>query len=146
MSKIVEKLSEIIFSYYPQVRKTFRDLVSLKDVPITMTQLTCLNILYKNGKMSMTDLAKQLTMSNQQLTKVMDALVEFNMAERITDPTNRRKIYAQATQKGEGTILALKKELDRKLGHYLNTFPQEEVDKLYDSVSHVASFFGHIEK
>lgn len=146
MSKSVQELAEIIFTYYPQVRKTFRDLVSLKDVPITMTQLTCLNILYKNGKMSMTDLAKQLTMSNQQLTKVMDALVEYDMAERVTNPTNRRKIYAQATPKGASTISALKKELDRKLGHYLNTFPESEVDKLYESVSHVASFFGHVEK
>lgn len=145
MSKSVQELAELIFSYYPAVRKTFRDLVSLKDVPISMTQLTCLTILSKNGKMTMTELAKKLTMSNQQLTKVVDALVDFDMAQRAVDPTNRRKIYVVTTAKGNETLIALKNELDRKLGHYLNSLPEQEVDKLYQSVANIASFFGHNE-
>ena len=90
METSVSELVDIIFRYYPFVRKAFRNLVSIKDVPISMTQLTCLNILEKNGTMSMSELADDLNMSNQQLTKVVDALVDFQMVERCVDPGNRR--------------------------------------------------------
>lgn len=141
MSKNISDLTNIIFTHYPNVRKVYRNLVSIKDVPISMTQLTCLSIVAEKGMLIMTKLAEQLNMSNQQLTKVVDALVEFDMVERITDENNRRKIYARCTKKGEQLICKLRSEIENKLGYILRKKSADELDKLYECIAHVASYF-----
>ena len=92
MSNISE-LADLIFAYYPKMRKMYRNLVSIKDIPISITQLTCLHILNQTNELSMSELASDLCMSNQQLTKVVDALAELNMVERVCNPQNRRMMY-----------------------------------------------------
>ncbi len=143
METSVSELVDIIFRYYPFVRKSFRNLVSIKDVPISMTQLTCLNILEKNGTMSMSELAEDLSMSNQQLTKVADALVDFKMVERCVDQSNRRKINVKLTKHGNDTLSSLKREVDRKLTFVLRKMPDSETKRLTDAIMTLAEFFGH---
>ncbi len=145
MSKNVSDLIELISTYYPKLRKVFRNLVSIRDFPISVTQLTCLNIIDKQGQLTMSALASELSMSNQQLTKVVDALEGFDMVKRVSDPKNRRKIYAQITPKGIQTLADLQKELDKKLGHLMSKFSDDEMDKLYECFAHVASYFGYKE-
>lgn len=145
MTKTVSDIVELVSTYYPKLRKVFRNLVSIKDVPISMTQLTCLNIINRQNQLTMSDLADELNMSNQQLTKVVDALEGFEMVERTYDPKNRRKIYAKVTQKGKDTLQKLKQELDRKLGKILLEVSDDELDKLYEYIAHIASYFGYKE-
>lgn len=145
MTKTVSDIVELVSTYYPKLRKVFRNLVSIKDVPISMTQLTCLNIINRQNQLTMSDLADKLNMSNQQLTKVVDALEGFEMVERTYDPKNRRKIYAKVTQKGKDTLQKLKQELDRKLGKILLEVSDDELDKLYECIAHIASYFGYKE-
>lgn len=143
MSKNVSELADLIFAYWPKVRKVFRNLVSIKEIPISMTQLTCLYIIYQNDSLTMSELASDLNMSNQQLTKVVDALEGFEMVERVCDPSNRRKFYAKITEKGKETLSALKTEIDRKLSFALRKKSSDEIDKLYDSFAYIASYFGY---
>lgn len=145
MTKTVSDIVELVSTYYPKLRKVFRNLVSIKDVPISMTQLTCLNIINRQNQLTMSDLADELNMSNQQLTKVVDALEGFEMVERTYAPKNRRKIYAKVTQKGKDTLQKLKQELDRKLGKILLEVSDDELDKLYECIAHIASYFGYKE-
>lgn len=146
MSKNVTDLIELISTYYPKLRKVFRDLVSIKDIPISLTQLTCLNVIHKQGKLTMSALAEELSMSNQQLTKVVDALVGFEMVEREYDSQNRRKIYAKITSKGTQLLADLQKELDKKLSRIMKEFSEDEMDKLYDCIAHIATYFGYKEE
>lgn len=145
MSKTVSDLIDLIATYYPKLRKVFRNLVSIKDIPISMTQLTCLNVVDKQGTLTMSALAEELSMSNQQLTKVVDALEGFEMLERVCDKNNRRKIYAQITPKGKQTLQALNAELDKKLQHLTSKFSDDEMDKLFECVAHIAAYFGYKE-
>lgn len=146
MSKNISDLTDLITTYYPKIRKVFRQLVSIKDVPITVTQLTCLSIIEKHGQLTMSDLAGELSMSNQQLTKVVDALVDFDMVERCYDDGNRRKVFAKTTEKGKQTLAALNEELSKKLDWMLRKFSDDEMDKLYDCFAHIASYFGYKEE
>lgn len=146
MSKNISDITELIIAYYPKLRQVFRHLVSIRDVPISMTQLTCLFVLNNNEQLTMSDLAKELNMSNQQLTKVVDALCEFEMAERITDEENRRKIFAKITPKGLQTISKFDAEINRKLDKLMQKMPEDEIDRLFDCIAHVASYFGYKEE
>ena len=146
MSKTVSDLVELITEYYPKLRKVFRNLVSIKDVPISLTQLTCLNVIDKQTLPTMSELAEALSMSNQQLTKVVDGLEDLGMAERVYNESNRRKIYAKVTPKGKQTLEAFKSELDRKLGRLLGKISDDETDRLYYCVAHIATYFGYKEQ
>ena len=143
MNKTVSELANLIFAYYPKLRKMYRNLVSIKDIPLSMTQLTCLYIIKHSDGLSMSELAFDLNMSNQQLTKVVDALVEFEMVERVCDEKNRRKFYANITPKGREMLESLKQEVDKKLDFVLRKKSDDEIDKLYSAIEYIASYFGH---
>ncbi|MCH5159996.1 MAG: MarR family transcriptional regulator [Clostridiales bacterium] len=143
MSKSVSELANLIFAYYPKLRKMYRNLVSIKDIPLSLTQLTCLYIINENDELSMSELASDLCMSNQQLTKVVDALVEFEMVERVCDEKNRRKFYASIAPKGRELLQSLKEEVDKKLGYVLRKKSDDELDKLYSAMEFIASYFGY---
>ena len=143
MSKTVSEMANLIFAYYPKLRKMYRNLVSIKDIPLSMTQLTCLYIISHSDGLSMSELASDLNMSNQQLTKIVDALVEFEMVERVCDESNRRKFSAHITPKGRELLQSLKEEVDKKLGYVLRKKSDDEIDKLYSAMEYIASYFGH---
>ena len=144
MSKNTNDLAELIVAVYPNIRKVFRHLVSLKDAPISMTQLTCLSIIEKQGTLTMSTLAKKLSMSNQQLTKVVDTLEEFGLVVRVTDKDNHRQILVQTSPKGKALISSLSKEIDRKLSYALRNREDGEIDNLYKSLAYIASYFANI--
>lgn len=143
MSKTVSELANLLFAYYPKLRKMYRNLVAIKDNPLSLTQLTCLYIVHHSDGLSMSELASDLNMSNQQLTKVVDALVELDMVERVCDETNRRKFYAKITPKGSELMQSLKEEVDKKLSYVLRKKSEDEIDKLYAAMEYIASYFGH---
>ena len=142
MSKTTNDLANLIVAVYPNVRKVFRHLVSLKDAPISMTQLTCLSIIEKQGKLTMSALAKRLSMSNQQLTKVVDTLESFDLVVRNVDEDNHRQIFVQASPKGNELIASLSAEIDRKLTFALRNKDANKIDNLYQSLLYLANFFG----
>ena len=142
MSKSISELADLLFAYYPKMRKMYRNLVSIKDIPISLTQLTCIYIIDQHDGLSMSELADDLCMSNQQLTKIVDALVELELVERVCDPHNRRKFFAKPTEKGKNLLASLKTEVDRKLGYVLRKKSPDEIDKLYDSFAYMASYLG----
>ena len=142
MSKTVSELANLLFAYYPKLRKMYRNLVSIKDIPLSMTQLTCLYIIHHNDGLSMSELASDLNMSNQQLTKVVDALVEFEMVERVCDEKNRRKFYAKISDKGSELLQSLKEEVDKKLTYLLRKKSEDDIDKLYEAFEYITSYFG----
>ena len=142
MSKSVSQLADLLFAYYPKMRKLFRSLVSIKDIPISLTQLTCIYIIDQKDGLSMSELANDLCMSNQQLTKIVDALVDLELVERVCDPNNRRKFFAKPTEKGKNMLASLKAEVDKKLGYALQRKSPDEIDKLYDSFAYMASYLG----
>ena len=143
MSKTVSEMADLIFAYYPKLRKMYRNLVPIKDIPLSMTQLTCLYIIHQSDGLSMSELASDLSMSNQQLTKIVDALVDFEMVERVCDESNRRKFYANITPKGSALLESLKQEVDRKLSFALRKKSADEIDNLYSAIEYIASYFGH---
>ena len=146
MSKSTIDLADLIVAVYPNIRRVFRHLVSLKDTPISMTQLTCLSIIKKEDKFTMSALAKRLSMSNQQLTKVVDTLENFGLVTRSIDTDNHRQIFVERTEKGNEVIQSLKGEIDRKLSYVLRHQEEGEIDNLYNCLAYLAKYFANIDE
>ena len=63
-------------------------------------QVFCLDLLRENGDVSMSELAAQAGVSNQQLTRIVNELVNLGCAERYPSPTTRRVVFVKITDKG----------------------------------------------
>lgn len=146
MSKNTNDLAQLIVAVYPNIRRIFRHLVSLKDTPISMTQLTCLSIIEREHKLTMSALAKRLSMSNQQLTKVVDTLEDFGLVVRSVDEDNHRQIFVQTSPKGDQTMHDLRAEIDRKLTYVLRNQDEGEIDNIYHSLAYLAKYFAKIDE
>lgn len=64
-------------------------------------QLYALTILHEKGIMNMTMLANEIDVSNQQLTKIVDVLVQKGYIERAYDMNNRRVVLVELTKEGK---------------------------------------------
>ncbi|MBO5866811.1 MAG: MarR family transcriptional regulator [Clostridia bacterium] len=134
MKEKISQMTDLAFNLYPTIRKSFRSLVALKSLPLSTTQLACLNTIDTMQKCTMSALAKKLQMSNQQLTKVVDALVDMGAVERSYNEKNRRQILVYASEKGKKLLLDLRAEVTKKLTILGESLPSNESQALFDSI------------
>lgn len=67
-------------------------------------QLATLTALNDKGELNMTNLAREVGVSNQQLTKIVDVLVRRNLVQRGSNPNNRRVVLVSLTQEGSDYV------------------------------------------
>lgn len=63
-------------------------------------QLATLTALNDKGELNMTNLAREVGVSNQQLTKIIDVLVKRKFVQRGYNPKNRRVVLVSLTDLG----------------------------------------------
>jgi len=73
-------------------------------------QFWALNILSKRGSQTMSELAEHMKIAKQQLTPVVDRLIEQKCVVRSADPQDRRVVRIDITEDGQRMMDVLKKE------------------------------------
>lgn len=139
-------MTNIIFKFYPQARSFFRGFVSIRSLPISLTQLVALQTIACQDNITMSKLADSLEMSNQQLTKVIDTLSVYELAQRNTDPNNRRQSLVSITAKGTKMLSQLEHEMTKKLSILFAKMPSSELDRLYDSLRVIEEYFTKLQQ
>ncbi len=59
---------------------------------------------YQGQEVGMSELAKRVRVSKQQMTKMVDKLIDLNLAERVQDEKDRRIVLIRITDEGRKTI------------------------------------------
>lgn len=139
------RMTNIIFKFYPQARSFFRGFVSIRSLPISITQLVALQTVEGQDNITMSRLADSLEMSNQQLTKVVDALVSYELVNRTIDPANRRQILVSMSPKGTKMLSQLEYEITKKLSILFSKMPASELDRLYNSLLVIEEYFTKLQ-
>ena len=76
---------------------------------VSLDMYYCIQSMRRSGRtMTMTELANFARMPKQQMSKLVDKLVEGGFAERLSDPDDRRVIRLRATEKAETFCTALR--------------------------------------
>ncbi len=145
MKEKISQMTQSTFLLYPMIRKSFRSLVALKSLPLSTTQLVCLNTVDAMDNCTMSALAKELQMSNQQLTKVVDALEEMGTVERKYNEKNRRQVLVCLTEKGKKLLSDLRNEVNKKLEALFTTLPHDESQSLIDSILNLLANLQNLE-
>jgi DNA-binding MarR family transcriptional regulator len=66
---------------------------------INRTDARCLDILDQHGSMSAGDLAQESRLTTGAITAVIDRLERAGLARRVPDPSDRRRVLVETTEK-----------------------------------------------
>lgn len=84
--------------WHYKLAKPFKKLL-LDNVSLDMYY--CVQFINSTGRpMTMTQLANEMHMPKQRMTKIVDGLIEHNLAERVSDADDRRIIRIKLTENG----------------------------------------------
>ena len=95
--EIQENLLSLMPVWNYQIAKPFKQLL---DEGISLEMYYCIRTLQWNGGCAtMTEIAKWTKMPKQQMTKLVNRLVQCGFVKRFDDPSDRRIVKIQLTEK-----------------------------------------------
>ncbi|MCR4902305.1 MAG: MarR family transcriptional regulator [Butyrivibrio sp.] len=100
--------------------------VDRKKFPFTKTQMNIFTVLDMEGDLSMKHIAQLLATSQEQATRTVAPLADAGYVERITDSTNRTRIYIHLTESGKNIIKESRKSILENLSKKINESLNEE--------------------
>ena len=106
---------------------------ALKPFNLTHAQLNALYILYENDPepVSASELKKKILVSNPDVTRLLDRLVNKGYVLRETCPVNRRKIDISLTEPGRKLFLQAHESAKLALGDFFkNQITEDEAREL----------------
>lgn len=86
-----------------------------ESLGINRTDARCMDILDQHGRMSAGDLAAASRLTTGAITAVIDRLQRAGMARRVPDPSDRRRVLVEPTEKALTLANELMVEPMRKL-------------------------------
>ena len=96
-----DKIEEVLVSLRRVIRAT--DLHSkklVKTASVTGPQLLLLQIVHAKGDMTISELARDMSLSQATVTTILDRLQKRELIERIRSETDKRKVYPRLTDHG----------------------------------------------
>jgi DNA-binding MarR family transcriptional regulator len=122
-----------LFQKYVRLRAIHtKDLAKHHD--ISLSQLLCLQCLYENGKMSMSDIAGNTMVNVSTLTRIIDLLEKKGFLERRRRSGDRRVITIALTEKGRSVAENSPPLVHHKIVHAVNMLSESEREELFQAL------------
>lgn len=148
--QIQEMLLAIMPHWHYWFAKPFKRLL---DEGVSLEMYYCIQILrMNNDTMTMSELAMDTGMTKQQMTKIVNRLIEHSFVERVSDPDDRRIIRLKITKEALNYIDGF---LDKDAAYFKEFFDDlsdddrnelgaafETLLKIFDSLAHDELSFG----
>lgn len=97
----------------------------------TLAFNTLLTLNELNGRdLTMSELAEELDITKQQLTKLVNDLEEKELVRRIHDSKNRRQVYIRITERGAQMLADLKNRMMDSTVNALSSYTEDELAEL----------------
>ncbi|MGD0818821.1 MAG: MarR family transcriptional regulator [Methanomassiliicoccales archaeon] len=100
-------------------------------------RISVLVVVKREGPISMSSIAQALSYSKQNLTKIVNQLVNEGYVDRIPDPSDRRVLNIKLTEKGRSFMAERRERMKNKLMEDLSHLNDEELEYLYDTFERV---------
>jgi DNA-binding MarR family transcriptional regulator len=117
-----DKIEEVLVALRRVIRAT--DLHSkrlVKTASVTGPQLLLLQIVANKGDMTISELARDMSLSQATVTTILDRLQKRELIERVRSETDKRKVYPRVTHHGRKILssapTALQDNFVRKFRH-----------------------------
>jgi len=95
---------------------------------ISLAQCHTLLEIEKSSEISVSDLAKSLSLDKSTVSRTVEGLVNINMVNRVVPKENRRKALINLTGSGKEICSTINYTSDSYISEVLNDFTDEERD------------------
>ncbi len=93
---------------------------------ITGPQITCLNVIVKEGPMTQSSLGASVSLGLSTINGIVDRLEGKGLVTRRRDTADRRRVFVSTTDAGRDMVAKAPSPLPTQLGHALADLPSEE--------------------
>lgn len=107
---------------------------------LTLTQLSTLVTIWRDGPMTAGEVAEREGIKPPSATRIIAGLVALGLISRTVDPADARQLSLAATDAGEARIQADLQARDEWLAHELDTFSEADRELL----RHAAVVLGEL--
>jgi DNA-binding MarR family transcriptional regulator len=106
--------------------------IALKPFDISIQQFNVLRILrgQKGKPANLSTLNERMVTKMSNTTRLVDKLISKGYVDRITCPSNRRKVEINLTKKGSNELIELDKTMSQTETDLLNQFTESELEQL----------------
>ncbi|WP_052446774.1 MarR family winged helix-turn-helix transcriptional regulator [Candidatus Soleaferrea massiliensis] len=100
---------------------------------------------HPNRRMTMSQLAADLQMSKQQLSKLVSALESKGLVLREHDLENRRRVYVQITEQGGQEVEEVVQGVIGRIAEDMDVFNEEEKQRFASCIGELTGFIEKLE-
>ena len=138
--EVAEKFLAFMLDYYAMIR---RHIVEKNEIRFHSHGFYLLNILESNkdAPLTMTACANQMSITKQQLTKIVDLMEGQGYVVRSHDENNRRQIRLSITPEGENYLGELRSMIIAEIIRSLDKFSTGERAEIMDCTKRFSEIF-----
>lgn len=114
-------LKDINYELNNRLRCTF------KHSEYTVPQITALQILYENEKMTLSELSNKMKLSNSTVSGIIDRLEKHGLVERIRSSEDKRIVYITLAAKSNFIEEHIQFHVNKYLGSLVEKASKEEL-------------------
>lgn len=134
--EVSKLLREIMLLLKQNMTKVF------EDRKITAPQGMVIGILSKFGKMKISDLSKQLGLSNSTISGIIDRLEKQEMVERERSQEDKRVVYVMITPKFQEIHQDFHKRIEENISNIMKRGSDEEIIKITEGLYTLKKLLG----
>jgi DNA-binding MarR family transcriptional regulator len=116
-----------------------RDLGSVSANLLPAAQLDVLRCLHQRGNLTVSQLAKELSVTASAITSLSDRLVKSNLVQRMADKSDRRLVRLGLTPEGKELFEKIHAETLERVRSYFQRVPKSEMRSFVDTLSRLVS-------
>ena len=143
-NEIQELLLDTIPAWHYWFARPFKRML---NAGVSLDMYYCIQSMRRSGHtMTMTELANFARMPKQQMSKLVDRLVDGGFAERLSDPDDRRVIRLRATAKADEYIAAFFEKDAAEYREFFEQLDKEELDPFCEALRTIHDTFDEQRK
>lgn len=134
-----------LLSILPLIQRLVFSCVDRKEFPYTKSQMSILTVLSLRSSLTMKDVAGYLSSSQEQATRSVAPLVDANLVERFTEPSNRVHVHVRLTDAGRAYLWHISGLLQAKMEKRLeSSITADQAAKLKASLQQAMSILQEV--
>ena len=139
-SEIQELLLDTIPAWHYWFARPFKRMLN-DGVSLDMYYCGIQSLRRSGRTLTMTELANLARMPKQQMSKLVDRLVDGGFAERLSDPDDRRVIRLRATEKADEYIAAFFEKDAAEYREFFDQLGKDELDPFCEALRTIHDTF-----
>ncbi|MGD2124666.1 MAG: MarR family transcriptional regulator [Desulfobacteraceae bacterium] len=133
---ITEKIV-ILIRRYVRLRALYTKELA-KNYGLSVPQLLCLQCLYENGNMSMSEIAENIMVNMSTVTGIVDRLEQKGFLKRLRVSTDRRVITIALTEKGKSLAENSPPAVHHKIIQAVKKLSEPEREEIFQALNRLS--------